>query len=175
MKEMIIASLFFATLASGLAAGFKEQCSLETAAEGLAVFEHCAEVGTDSNLKINPEIRKKMTFNQSGLAAVFVKGNCYWSTRNGKTMRTHCFDNGSDEFSEGLTRYVSSQGKFGFMNAKLNVVIPAQFDFVFPFENGKARYCNGCTPEKTGEHTSMTGGTWGHIGKTGKRTELKSN
>jgi hypothetical protein len=58
--------------------------------------------------------------------------------------------------------------KIGFINNKLEVVIEPRFDFAYPFENGKARVCNGCTKKQNGEHYMIVGGKWGVIDQSGK-------
>lgn len=78
------------------------------------------------------------------------------------------FDNGGDEFAEGLVRS-RQQGKVGFYNAQLRAVIIPQFDFAWPFKEGKALVCNGCNTRRDGEHTSMIGGQWFYIDKSGAR------
>jgi hypothetical protein len=79
------------------------------------------------------------------------------------------FDNGPDYFVEGLSRYVEN-GKVGFINQNLDVVIPAQFDWTSYFENGIAKICNGCKEIPDGEHFRMEGGLWGTIDKNGSVT-----
>ncbi len=83
----------------------------------------------------------------------------------------HCFDSGPDEFVEGLARYIGPNGKFGFVDTNLKVVIPATFDFVHPFKNGRAEFCVGCSQSRVreGEYSFYEGGTWGLIDKKGNR------
>ena len=78
-------------------------------------------------------------------------------------------DNGPDYPSEGLFRIVRD-GKIGFANLKGEVVIPPQFDAVYPFRDGMAAFCVGCNVEKdvmTPEYTVWTGGLWGFVDKEG--------
>jgi hypothetical protein len=93
---------------------------------------------------------------------------CFWVNRKGLAQKTHCFDNGADSFEEGLTRYLSPEGKLGYMNRRLKVVIPATYTFSYPFSKGQARACLGCSEEKEGEHSFHRGGEWFLIDKTGK-------
>jgi len=69
---------------------------------------------------------------------------------------------------EGLARFISEDGKTGFINEELQVVIFAKHDFVAPFRGGKALFCDGCTLKGEGEHPELIGGKWGLINKTGK-------
>jgi hypothetical protein len=59
-------------------------------------------------------------------------------------------------------------GKIGFVNKKLNVIIQPQYDFGFPFQQGKAIVCNGCRPVQEGEHQQLTGGKWGALDRQGQ-------
>jgi len=38
------------------------------------------------------------------------------------------------------------------------VVIPAAWDFAFPFARGRAKVCDGCTQKRDGEHWGVVGG-----------------
>lgn len=78
------------------------------------------------------------------------------------------FDNGPDYPSEGLFRMIQN-GKIGYADAENGqVVIPAQFDCAFPFENGKAKVSNACSTEKDGEYSLWTSNEWKYIDRTGK-------
>ena len=90
-------------------------------------------------------------------------------TREGKTLKMYIFDNGTDYFSEGLARYIS-HNKIGFTDTKLNIIIPAKYDFAYPFKDGIAIVSNGSHQERSfpeDEHTYMVGGLWGAIDKSG--------
>jgi len=85
-------------------------------------------------------------------------------------MRTVRYDNGPDYFSEGLVRTVKDH-KYGFMDKNLNIVIERKFDFVFPFENGKAKVCMGCKKLTDGEHSWYEGGVFYYINQLGEKVE----
>lgn len=99
---------------------------------------------------------------------VFIKnrGIVYVDTKGKIIHHAYNFDNGPDYFIEGLARYVEN-GKIGFINEKLEIVIPAQFDFASYFENGVAKICNECRKVYQGEHSQMKGGKWGILDKNG--------
>ncbi|WP_051261135.1 WG repeat-containing protein [Desulfovibrio inopinatus] len=82
-------------------------------------------------------------------------------------LRPYVFDNGPDEFHDGLARFVHN-GKIGFFNEKGEIVIPAQFDFAQPFSDGISAVCFGCTAQRDGEHTYHSGGTWTRIDAQGR-------
>lgn len=86
-------------------------------------------------------------------------------------LKPFIFDNGPDYVREGLFRFVDN-GKMGFANLNAEKVIPAQFDFVTPFENGIAEYTLGGHKEYdiSGEHWFWVGGYEnGYVNKTGQR------
>ena len=90
-------------------------------------------------------------------------------TREGKALKMYIFDNGTDYYREGLARYISNN-KIGFTDTKLNIIIPAKYDYALAFENGFAIVSNGCHKERSfpqDEHSSVVGGLWGAIDKNG--------
>lgn len=88
--------------------------------------------------------------------------------RKGKLLfAPFAYDNGPDNFNEGLMRFVKN-GKTGFANRRGEVVIPAQYDFALPFNYDISAYCMGCKWESDGEHSFVSGGTWGYINKKGE-------
>jgi WG containing repeat len=101
--------------------------------------------------------------------AVVVDGQLLFVLASGKTAPALPFDNGPDYFVEGLARTVRD-GKVGFVNEALDVVVPREWDFAFPFEDGFARVCTGCSIEHHGteEHGEVRGGAWGWIDRQGR-------
>ena len=107
-------------------------------------------------------------FNEFGVAAVFFEGKWLYIDQDGDpVVESYMFDNGPDYHVEGLARYVS-RGKIGFINEAAEIIIPAQFEFAFPFSDGMALFCEGCKKMKTGEHTAVVGGKWGYVNKKGE-------
>jgi hypothetical protein len=100
------------------------------------------------------------------------KGIWYWTPDGEKILQAYIFDNGPDYFEEGLSRYIENE-KIGFINENLEIVIPAQFDGAWPFENGTAKVCNGCEKvyiDEFKEYYTYEGGTWGKVDKNGTVT-----
>jgi hypothetical protein len=87
---------------------------------------------------------------------------------SGRTAPALPFDNGPDRFVEGLARSIRD-GKVGFVDESLDLVVPREWDFAFPFEGGVARVCTGCTARRHsgGEHSEVVGGRWGYIDREG--------
>ena len=134
----------------------------------------CGEFLDEDTLVLYPKDFKALFFGKSNLAPVYTKHGVFYVSKTGKVKRTVNFDNGSDYFKEGLVRTIS-KGKYGFMNDKLEIVIKPQFDFVYPFSDGKARFCNGCKKKSDGEHSIMVGGKWGYVDKNGNITFENKN
>ena len=122
----------------------------------------------DGQVFLSASALRELPFSSRGLASVFAE-NTGWLfvKRDGSTIRTIAFDNGPDDFVEGLARYTTGE-KVGFIDESGAVVISAGFDFVFPFHKGYAVVCNGGEKKSDGEHVSLKGGLWGCIDKSGK-------
>ena len=81
-------------------------------------------------------------------------------------------ENRPDYFEDGLARSPVG-GKIGYIDRKLNFVIPAAYDGAYPFKDGVAIVCTGCTivSDKTvteGERSWYEGGQWGRIDRRGR-------
>lgn len=119
----------------------------------------------DGRVAIAPRYLIAEPFGKGGMAAVVDKSGWHYINRQGQlVIRPVIFDNGPDPFSDGLARY-QKDGKYGFFNASGAVVIPAQFEFAYPFVHGKAKVGEGCRLMSDGEHTQVECRTWRHIKK----------
>lgn len=88
---------------------------------------------------------------------------------NGKVLLTpFLVDNGPDDASEGLFRYVAD-GKVGFATPACVPAVAAAYDGALPFSEGRAAVCEGCREivDASGEHHTLEGGMWGYIDATG--------
>lgn len=77
--------------------------------------------------------------------------------RTGKVLYApYLYDNGPDYLEEGLSRFVE-KWKVGFVDRAGKKVIPAQWDWVSPFEYGIARACTNCAFDyaKDAEHPPL--------------------
>jgi hypothetical protein len=80
------------------------------------------------------------------------------------------FDNGPDYFKEGLVR-VKRNGKMGFANEFGQVVIPCKYDFVWWFEDGKAKVtykAREVRDKYDEEHSRIESDDWFYIDQVGK-------
>lgn len=128
-------------------------------------YDKCAQLINKTVIIFDKHLNK-IEFNDSELSQIRVHDGLYYVNKQGKLARTHIFDNGADYFQEGLSRTIKNN-KFGFINNKLDLVIKAEYDFAYPFENGLSIVCIGCKAFKVGEHTEMRNGKWGVIDKSG--------
>jgi acetyl esterase/lipase len=135
--------------------------SFESSREKLG---HCAARNADGDILVRPELLDDIA-PDSGVQSLHVDGNWLFAIP-GKTRVALEFDNGADYFREGLARTVRD-GKIGFVNENLDLVIQARWDFAFPFDQGRAVVCIGCQPEADGEHSALVGGKWGYIDRHG--------
>lgn len=118
---------------------------------------------------LSPRFAVAQEFTAGGMACGADNSGWLCIDGNGtELLRPFVFDNGPDEFSEGLARFVEAD-KFGFFDAAGDKKIPARFSFALPFAGERAAFCDGCTKqcEAGGEHCSMSGGKWGQIDKSG--------
>ncbi|MBM9545385.1 WG repeat-containing protein [Leptospira sp. 201903074] len=119
-------------------------------------------------ITIKPQYQQAMDFTKEGIS--FVVSNNKWvciDTKNQLLLQVYIYDNGPDYYSEKLARFVENK-KFGFFDSHCKKQIPANYDFVYPFENGHSIVCNGCESKLNGEHSTIVGGKYGLINKKGK-------
>jgi len=116
---------------------------------------------------IAPRYSMAADFNAQGSAIVVDdKGWAIIDRRGAILVRPFIYDNGPDAFSDGLARFVE-EGKMGYFAPSGKVVIAAQYDFAWPFENGVAEVCQDCARVADGEHFRIEGGTRWSIDKNG--------
>jgi hypothetical protein len=122
---------------------------------------------------IAPTFLAAQPFSKAGVAHVLDDRKWRCISSSGRVLlEDYVFDNGPDYLVEGLSRFRSADGKIGFADDRCRVKIPARWDWAGPFEKGRARVCNGCSPVSDGEHQTMVGGVWAEIDKKGKETPL---
>ncbi|CAA6798693.1 MAG: Unknown protein [uncultured Sulfurovum sp.] len=115
---------------------------------------------------INPSHLKELDFKGEEIISAFIDNSFYYIRKDGKKIQTLTYDNGADPFSDGLAR-TKVNGKIGFFNTNLDIVLKPIYDFAFPFHKGEAEICTGCKEKKEGEHTMLDGGKWQKINRDG--------
>ncbi|TAE62121.1 MAG: WG repeat-containing protein [Bacteroidetes bacterium] len=89
--------------------------------------------------------------------------------QNQERYEVFFYDNGPDAPSEGLYRIVQN-GKIGYADASTHaIVIAPQYDYAYPFENGKAKVSTNCQTVKDGEYSTWTSEAWVMIDREGKQ------
>lgn len=136
--------------------------------EARDVIAHCAHRSANGALVVEPVALGVLVTRGVDPAPVSIGGTLHYLNASGVAVPVLPFDNGADYFVEGLARTLQG-GKVGFINEKLSVVIPPQWDFAFPFENGTAVVCDSCTFRPVGDgHREVVGGRWGLIDARGQ-------
>ncbi len=110
---------------------------------------------------------KNLDFHTKALIPIFVRGTWYYVRKDGKAMSTLSNKDGSVEsFQEGLAR-TKINGKIGFFNKNLDLVLKPNYDFAFPFHNGMAEICIGCKETIDNGYPLLSGGKWKRIDRQG--------
>ncbi len=133
----------------------------------LDTFSDCA-VREGGEIRLAAQHLAAIDFDAGGLAAILIAGRWHLIRANGAMLPVVTWDNGPDEFSDGLVR-TPSGGKIAYADASFEIVVPPRYDWGWPFEAGRALVCRGCRAERIPgeEHTSVVGGTWGVIDRQG--------
>jgi len=122
-------------------------------------------------LYLNPSDLKDLDFHQEALVLALIDGVWYYVRADGKAMRPILEEDGTpDHFEEGLAR-TRIDGKIGFFNKDLDLVLPPQYEFAFPFHNGMADVCIGCKEVMEQGVTLLDGGKWKRINRQGLLVE----
>lgn len=118
----------------------------------------CATPNPDGSYAVGPDALRQLRFDRHGLAAFAIRAAGYaYVRRDGRALLVPTFDNGPDEFADGLVR-VRLGDKLGYADRRLKLVIPAIYDGAHPFTGKRAWACIGCTPVSDGEHSWYRGG-----------------
>lgn len=113
--------------------------------------------------------RQQLEYSDGGLATVFIEGQWHYANRRGNLLAVPTYDNSPDQFQDGLVR-VQVAGKMAFYDREFREVIPPQYDWAWPFEQGRALVCKGCrlAPRDDDGHSALEGGVWGYINTAGE-------
>jgi len=142
-------------------------------------FKRCAATGPDGRPRLQRSYLARLRYDRDGLASVMLfnatdtrKYQWYYVRRGVIPVPVESMDNGPDYFEDGLAR-ARVGGKIGYIDRKLNLVIPATYDGAYPFRDGVAVVCTACTIEydrtvTEGERSWYVGGQWGRIDRRGR-------
>ncbi|WP_235976968.1 WG repeat-containing protein [Bradyrhizobium archetypum] len=141
------------------------------------IFKQCAAKGPDGRPRLKRSYLARLRYDSDGLASVLLihrtdtKQSQWFYVRRGLApVPVESMDNGPDYFNDGLARSRVG-GKIGYIDRKLNLVIPATYDGAYPFEDGVAVVCTACTLVSESEHSEHSwyeGGQWGRIDRKGR-------
>ena len=141
-------------------------------------FKQCAATGPDGRPRLKRSFLARLRY-RDGLASVMLfnatdtrKYQWYYVRRGVIPVPVESMDNGPDYFEDGLARSRVG-GKIGYIDRKLNLVIPATYDGAYPFRDRVAVVCTACTIEydrtvTEGERSWYVGGQWGRIDRRGR-------
>ena len=118
-------------------------------------------------LRVSEDHLARMSY-VNGLASVVIDRRWYYVMRNGRSLAVLTYDNGPDDFSEGVTRSPVGD-KVAYFDSAFQQVIGPKYNWGWPFEDGRALVCIGCKrgePDAEG-HSSVSGGLWGYIDRRG--------
>ena len=158
-----------AARAASTAAEFNLPCMYDSRRESMTALKRCAS-REGKHLRLRPDVLSHAVFDGHGLTDFYCDGNWWYARRDGRTQRMDTMDNGPDAFHSGLARAIA-KGKTGFVNRRLQFVIPPTYDHAMPFEHGRAAVCNGCVGKPEGEHSVLVGGVWGAVNRSGREIE----
>ena len=142
-------------------------------------FKQCAATGPDGRPRLKRSYLARLRYDRDGLASVMLfngtdtrKYQWYYVRRGVIPVPVESMDNGPDYFEDGLARSRVG-GKIGYIDRKLNLVIPAMYDGAYPFKDGVAVVCTACTiaydrTVSEGERSWYEGGQWGRIDLRGR-------
>ncbi|MCK4442245.1 MAG: WG repeat-containing protein [Sulfurovaceae bacterium] len=110
---------------------------------------------------------ESLDFKHNNLALKYINNKWYYINKDRKAMSVILDEKGKpDLFKEGLAR-TRVDGKIGFFDKNLNMILPPFYDYAFPFHNGIAEICVGCKDIQIDGHSMLDGGEWKRIDRTG--------
>jgi hypothetical protein len=149
-----------------------EDCAYVPAnADAPQTVAHCAMVTESGQLHLAKGQLDNIAFDTDNLAVVQVGKLFFYVDEDGKAAQAASVEGHAVEFHEGLApspRLVGGHSKIGYVDQKLNLVIPARYDGGLDFSGGRAQVCRGCTISRDGDYAELQGGQWGCIDHTGK-------
>ncbi|RBL80767.1 hypothetical protein DDE05_49070 [Streptomyces cavourensis] len=169
----MLTTLLFSLLAHAPVTASDFDLSCLAAARGtggmMETTAHCAR-RDGSQLSFNPAVLGQLEYDADGLSAVAVGGGWSWVRADGASAQVIPFDNGPDDFVDGLARGRRAGGAMIYIDKRLDVALATPYTWVEPFADGIAAVCARCRfePDASGEHQVVVGGEWGAIDRAGK-------
>lgn len=128
---------------------------------------HCFTLNTAAgDTLVSKKVTDSLAYDADKLASIRTGDGFLWLNNEGRGKQVLTYDNGPDYFAEDLARTLQN-GKVGYFDRSLKMVVSPQYDFGFPFNGGLAIVCNGCIEQSDGEHKMLVGGKWGAIDRHG--------
>lgn len=134
-------------------------------------YERCARVSLDGRMSLESSHLDRLSFSE-GLASVAVSSLGWFYVRpDGETLSVVNYDNGPDPWSEDLTRGFRN-GQVVYLTRSFEEATGHRYDWAWPFENGRALVCQGCSVEESEfEHKNLAGGRWWFIDPAGNEVD----
>ena len=124
------------------------------------------ESTTSSTSYVDKAYLQTLDFKGKESISVYIEGQHFYINKSGKKISTLTYNGEADKFSDGLAR-TKVNGKIGFFNKNLEVILKPQYDFAFPFHKGISEICMGCKEEEEGDESMLNGGAWKKIDRDG--------
>ena len=158
-----------ADLSEAVACAYTARAASESEVVEFEPHPGCAVVNADDTVTFVPAHLARMATDADGLARVLMAGRWFYVRPSGEHLEVVTYDNGPDEYAQGLVRSLRA-GRIGYFDRTLRAVVPAAFDWGWPFEGGRALVCRGCEldPPDSDGHRTVSGGLWGYIDPSGK-------
>lgn len=164
----LILSILLLTAAAPAQERYPLSCFYAPRGGELDSYPDCASIDAEGHVHLARKHFRQLDFDSHGLAAVTVGPGFYYLRRDGRSAPVMMRDNGPEAFSQGRARS-EVNGKVGFIDRSLRLVIPRRYDGAMPFEKGSAEVCTGCAVASDGEHSWYTGGHWVRIDRRGRQ------
>jgi len=116
--------------------------------------------------QLSQEYLSTLDFKGKEIISIKMNNQFYYVNQKGEKILTLTYDGEADPFSDGLAR-TKVNGKIGFFNKNLEIVLQPVYDFAFPFHNGTAEICMGCKEEIDDGTSMLNGGKWKKIDRDG--------
>lgn len=142
-----------------------ETCVFPDATGCHGFHQRCAKY-QDGVLTMDAEKMAQLRYDDEGMTVFLTSREAFYIKRDGRFLPVIIYDNGADNFEEGMVR-VSIRGKIAYYDREFRQVIAPKYGWGWPFENGRALVCRECTFKRSGEHTAVISGSCGYIDAKG--------